>query len=53
MVEHLNGTIDIDSIENEGTTVTIGLKKVLDENIEKYSYYNDILQKVELELSDI
>lgn len=53
MVEHLNGTIDIDSIENEGTTVTIGLKKVLDENIEKYTYYNDILQKVELELSDI
>jgi sugar/nucleoside kinase (ribokinase family) len=26
---------------------------LLDENIEKYTYYNDILQKVELELSDI
>lgn len=53
MVGYLNGDINIESIENEGTTVTIELKKVSDENIKKYTYYNDILQKVELELSDI
>ncbi|MGL5311997.1 MAG: sensor histidine kinase [Peptostreptococcaceae bacterium] len=53
MVEHLNGTITIDSIENKGTTVEIGFKKIIDNFEDDYDYYNDIGQRVELELSDI
>lgn len=53
MVDNLNGTINIDSVENNGTTVEIKFKKASEKFQDKYNYYNDITQKVELELSDI
>ncbi|HSQ89003.1 HAMP domain-containing sensor histidine kinase [Romboutsia sp.] len=53
MVESLEGTIFIDSVENEGTIVYVYLKKLKGTYEEEYIKFNDLEQKVELELSDI
>lgn len=54
MVEALNGTIDISSVENKGTIVKIILQKDNSKDLEVTDFSIDHLsEKVKLELSDI
>ena len=54
MVEALNGTIDISSVENKGTIVKIILQKNSPKDLEIIDFNKEYLnEKVKLELSDI
>ena len=54
MVEALNGTIDISSVENKGTIVKIILQKNRPKDLEIIDFNKEYLnEKVKLELSDI
>lgn len=53
MVHLLNGHIEIDSIENIGTTVKVTIPKSYKTDQEEYIELNHVGQSIELELSDI
>ncbi|WP_158540614.1 sensor histidine kinase [Romboutsia weinsteinii] len=53
MVNLLNGHIEIDSIENIGTTVKVTIPKSYKIDQEEYIEFNHVGQSIELELSDI